>query len=253
MRPVEPARCGIVLLTILLGTSCRTGPESRGVAEAELRQSALDQAASTHAPPQSRPSAVLDGHKVTLQPSGIVFTVPPSWIEWKSHFDNNFHLTTGQLDKVEHGAGEWDTEYGKIANAALPFDRCAVHAGGEGWGADAWGYGDLQFRVYILDGIPERIEESIYKKSKTAAAALERDSRSVFRAKATAEDKTSSGWTKSVGVTMSVSYFDYGGAANVDFWLFPWNEQTVVAVFMYSKYQVQESTIESVLQSFLWP
>lgn len=252
MRPVEPARYGIVLLAMLLGAGCRAGPESRGVAEAGRRQSSLEQSASTYAPPQCRPSAVLDGHAVTLQPSGIVFEVPTFWVDWNSRFGNNFHLTTGQLDRVEHGAGEWDTEYGKIANAALPFSRCAIHAGGDGWGGGV-SFGDLQLRVYILDGVPERIEESIYEKLESAAAALERDSRLVYSVKARTGDNTSSGWNEGVIVTTRVFYYDYGGVANIDFRLFPWNEETVVAVFMYSNSREQESTIESILQSFVWP
>jgi hypothetical protein len=35
---------------------------------------------------------------------------------------------------VRFGHGEWDSEYASFVNASLPFEDCAAHVGGEGWG-----------------------------------------------------------------------------------------------------------------------
>jgi hypothetical protein len=88
--------------------------------------------------------ATLDGRTVALHPSGTTFEIPASFLKWHKQFKNNLHLSRAELQKVERGAGDWDTEYAKVINAVLPFDKCAVHIGGEGWGRDAVSFADLQ-------------------------------------------------------------------------------------------------------------
>jgi hypothetical protein len=47
---------------------------------------------------------------------------------------------------VRVGHGEWDSEYASVVNASLPFEDCAAHVGGEGWGWQGLSFGDLQVR-----------------------------------------------------------------------------------------------------------
>jgi hypothetical protein len=73
---------------------------------------------------------------IYLHPSDVSFQIPNDWLDWNAQFHNNFHLTHGELKKVRFGAGEWDYEYGAVVNSALPFEDCAAHVGGEGWGRE---------------------------------------------------------------------------------------------------------------------
>lgn len=74
---------------------------------------------------------------IYLHPSDVSFQIPQDWLYWNTEFHNNFHLTHRELEKVRFGAGEWDSEYGDVVNSALPFEFCAAHVGGEGWGREA--------------------------------------------------------------------------------------------------------------------
>ena len=47
---------------------------------------------------------------------------------------------------------EWDVEFARVCDAALPFERCAAHVGSEGWERTVRSYGDLQVRAYDLVG-----------------------------------------------------------------------------------------------------
>jgi hypothetical protein len=95
--------------------------------------------------------AARDGRTVHLHPSDVTFQIPRDWLEWESRFHNNFHLTHRELREVRVGSGEWDSEYGSVVNAAMPFEHCAAHVGGEGWGSQGVSFGDLQLRAYITD------------------------------------------------------------------------------------------------------
>jgi hypothetical protein len=89
------------------------------------------------------------GPTIRLHPSDITFQVPESWLKWDSEFHNNFHLTHRELRRVRVGHGEWDSEYASVVNASLPFQDCAAHVGGEGWGWWGASFGDLQVRAYV--------------------------------------------------------------------------------------------------------
>ena len=47
------------------------------------------------------------------------------------------------------GNGEWDSEYGSVVNANLPFEHCAAHVDDDGWGWQGVSFGDLQVRAYV--------------------------------------------------------------------------------------------------------
>jgi hypothetical protein len=75
-----------------------------------------------------------NGRTIQLHPSDITFQVPQDWFDWDAQFHNNLHLSHRELRSVRVGHGEWDSEYGSVVNASLPFEHCAAHVGGEGWG-----------------------------------------------------------------------------------------------------------------------
>jgi len=112
----------------------------------------------TNGDPTARPIASRHETSITLQPSKASLTIPEEWVQWHEQFGNNIHLTREQLDRVARGDGEFDTEYASVCNTVLPFDRCGLHAGGEGWGPEAVGWQDLQMRIYDLQDTPEEVE-----------------------------------------------------------------------------------------------
>src|SRR3972149_6742452 len=93
--------------------------------------------------------ATREGRTIRLHPSGITLQIPQDWLEWNAEVHNNLHLTHRELRKVRRGHGEWDYEYARVVNAVLPFEHCAAHVGGEGWGWDAVSFGDVQLRAYV--------------------------------------------------------------------------------------------------------
>jgi hypothetical protein len=192
-----------------------------------------------------RPSAERRGSTLTLQPSGASLQIPIDWVEWYSEFGNNFHLSQEELDAVARGAGEWDTEYASVCNAALPFDRCAAHAGGEGWGAESVSYGDLQMRVYQLHEPIDLAERNILVRATSDARRLTLRTPEVLR--------TREGNWQRIVISFPRFYVDYGGIANVDFRSRQFGAETFVFVFMYSDYREQNTTIEAILDSFSHP
>jgi hypothetical protein len=172
------------------------------------------------------PFATRDGVTITLQPSGLQFDVPQDWVDWYNEFGNNFHLTGEELDRVGHGAGEWDDEYARVCNAILPFDRCAAHVGGEGWGKAGVSYADLQVRVYDLESPLETIEEGIAGQS---TAEIERLIAGHVRVQRHDKD----GWRQTV-FSYGRFYYDYMDTAYVDIRLKRVEKGTIAFVFMHT-------------------
>lgn len=191
---------------------------------------------------QEGPLASRDGQQIHLKSSDITFEIPLEWIKWHDKFSNNLHLTAEELEAVQEGAGEWDTEFGLVVNRVLPFDRCAVHVGGEGWGNEGAAFSDMQVRVYMVDQTLAEIENVI--KRDGVAAVKEITGREI----AVERDDTD-GWRKNT-LTFSRYYYDYGATAHVDFRLRRFEDQTVVVVLMYTDYQSQEADILFILNSF---
>ena len=54
----------------------------------------------------------------------------------------------------------------------MPFEDCAVHVGGEGWGAEGGSFGDLQMRGYLSDQSKLLLEKRISERGIAAARAL---------------------------------------------------------------------------------
>lgn len=181
------------------------------------------------------------GSLLTIDPIGLSFDMPPEWTRWWASSHNNVHLTRAELDAVHEGAGDWDTQYAAVVNAVFPFDRCAVHAGGEGWGEHAVAYSDVQLRVYVLAEAPEAIEARFRAQGAPPLAAAART------AVQTATDAYGP-WRKT-SLTAMLMFGDYGGEATVDIRLKPIAGGTVAFVFMYSNFRPEEDFVRGILDS----
>lgn len=188
--------------------------------------------------------ATRQGSTITLHPTTATFQVSDAMCEWFAEYKNNLHLSPDELAKVEHGAGEWDTEYGLVCNAALPFARCCAHVGEEGWGRDGVSYGDLQVRVYVLDKTLDEVGHDIADK---AAAKVKQITEAPAEV---ATDKTAP-W-KRWDFAYNRWYGDYGATAHVDFRARQFDDDTVIFVFMYTDYTSQDAEIRAMLRSFMW-
>ena len=189
-------------------------------------------------PNQPYPCAIVEGRTVHLVPSGIKFNVPQSWLDWQARFHNNFHLTRWQLYEVKTGFGEWDSEYAQVANAVLPFELCAVHAGDEGWGLSGVSFGDLQLRVYVADWALADL------KNRIATGGL--DQANLVAKNARLSSSTYDSWQRDA-ISYEVFYGDYGGTAHVDFYSQSRSGKTVVFVFMYAQQHTDD--INQILES----
>jgi hypothetical protein len=181
---------------------------------------------------------------IYLHPSDVSFQIPQDWLSWNAEFHNNFHLTHRDLRKVRFGSGEWDYEYGEVVNSALPFEYCAAHLGGEGWGAEGVSFGDLQMRAYVA----EMDSQEIFKRISGSAMATAKKVSSGFSS-GPGEVWTHNGeegpwrWT---AIRYSLFYADYGGAANVEFYVRPVSKYQLVLVFMGKNEKEKQAILESV-------
>ncbi len=217
------------------------------------------------------PYATLLGATIELQPSKARFTIPQNWIElYHDGSFNNLHLTREQLERVrEPDNMGWDKSCAKIVNAILPFQNCAVHAGGDGWGAEDRVHGDVQMRAYIgqwsIGTIRRLVKEQGLAVAKTVAAeawqskardlgarnSREQDLPAPLETldKETLEEERVGEWHRS-RVSCPLWNVDYGGTGNVDFYSRIDGRQTVVLVFMYSSGANQSVFISPIIASF---
>jgi hypothetical protein len=170
------------------------------------------------------PHAVRRGRTIVLQPSGFSFTIPEKWLEWHADHRNNLHLSREELEAVKDGAGEWDTEYGQVVNASLPFSKCAAHVGSEGWGRKGVAWSDVQVRAYVVASAPKDVQETVAKEG--AARAKK------FSDRVTDVRSMEDGWHRAT-VSYVRWYGDYGGIAYVDAYARRFGDETAVLVFMY--------------------
>jgi hypothetical protein len=174
---------------------------------------------------------------IYLYPSDVSFQIPQDWVYWNTESHNNLHLSHRELLKVRFGAGEWDSEYGDVVNRALPFEYCAAHVGGEGWGREGVSFADLQLRAYVTDLSSEEILRRI---SGPAFATAKKLSTQVQT------DVGEEGpWRRAV-IRYSLFYGDYGGIANVEFYLRPVSKYQLVMVFMGNVEKEKRQVLDSV-------
>ena len=179
-------------------------------------------------------SATREGQKITLHPTGITLRLPSQWLQWFDKFHNNIHLTRDQLEKIENGDGEWDTEYAKVVNAALPFTDCVAHVGGEGWGREGASFGDIQLRIYLTDFKEQEVLARIHGAALQTARTVARPLPNLPAGLApdtSLKDAKESQWGESV-IQYPLWYGDYGGVAHVRFYMSTVGGETLVLVFM---------------------
>jgi hypothetical protein len=180
---------------------------------------------------------------IYLHPSDTIFQIPQDWLYWDTEFHNNIHLTHRELTKVRFGAGEWDTEYGDVVNSALPFEYCAVHVGGEGWGREGVSFGDLQLRAYVTNLSSAEILRRI---SGPAFATAKRVSSQMFHAPVVQIDSGQEGeWQRAV-IQYDLFYGDYGGRANIEFYIKQVSQYELVMVFMGNVEKEKRQILDSV-------
>jgi hypothetical protein len=175
--------------------------------------------------------ATLKGRTIELNPSHVKFQIPQDWLEWDSQFHNNLHLTHRQLRSVRVGHGEWDSEYGSVVNAALPFDECAVHVGGEGWGWSSVSFGDLQVRAYIATRPIDQILAAITTDGFRTAQRIAERQGGWAGTKPSLSTSTYGKWQR-VEITYPLWYGDYGGSAPINFYIRDIGQYRLALVFM---------------------
>jgi hypothetical protein len=178
-------------------------------------------------------SSIREGDLVETAGSGPSVQLPGGWVDWYDSFGNNLHLSRSELDAVEHGSGDWDAEYSYVLELLLPFDRCAMHVGGEGWGGYSVSFADLQLRAYVVDESPTEL--------------LERARATTWEA-ITPEVSTDQrgGWDQ-ILLSYDRWYADYGGRANVDLRLHRLEDSTVVLAGMYTDVSAALDEFETIL------
>lgn len=209
---------------------------------------------------------------IEIAPLGVSFRIPQRWLDWSRGFHNNLHLTEEELAAVKTGdEADWDPEYATVVNAVLPFERCAIHAGAEGWGRQGVAYSDLQMRVYILDEVPEKVEAKVISKGVQAVRTLFTPRRAAWRArggpvtdlppklpknpdqppknmKIPVTRSNQDGW-RQIALSYDLDYGDYGAKAAVDFRVRRMRGRTVVVAFMYTDFNDQTPAIKGILAS----
>lgn len=184
------------------------------------------------------PSSTRKGTLVTTVGPGPGFALPQAFVDWHSEFGNNLHLTRAELQAVRFGIGEWDAEYAEVLADVLDFDRCAAHVGGEGWGAEAGSYGDLQVRVYVIGEAPAefvaRVETTTWGKIEPTLEIVE-----------------GAPWTRVV-LNYYNLYGDYGGDAFVDLRLRRFAGATVVLAGMHADFADAAAQFEAIVDSVCW-
>lgn len=184
--------------------------------------------------PESQRYATREGQEIILHPSGITLRMPRQWLEWDEEFHNNLHLTRKQLESVRDGGGEWDTEYGEVVNATLPFADCVAHIGGEGWGREGASFGDVQLRVYMTTLSNQEIFARIHGEGLGTARRVARQPPQTLSGLAPDADVTDAAedhWRNSV-IRYRLWYGDYGGTARVRFYVTSVGGENLVLVFM---------------------
>lgn len=178
---------------------------------------------------------------VTSGRAPLAFDLPPAWLAWNASTPNNIHLSPSELAPVEEATSEWDAAYAAVANAVFPFEACVLHAGGEGWGREAAGYGDVQLRVYLVVEPPPDV---LRRAHELGPAAL----RGAGATAVTDVTDPSMPFARAL-VQGTVWYGDYGGEASIDLRVQRRRYDTLVFVFMYSSASDPQPVIDLVLGS----
>ena len=181
--------------------------------------------------------ATRTGASIRIQPSGASLEIPKDWVA---------RTELAELKEVRRGDGEWKTEYTKVMNAALPFSQCSVQAGQWDWRVST--FDGVTVRGYVLNRRAGDIKEQISAKGLGAAKALPHSTiQNVSLTEADTEN-----WHR-ILIKYDAWYYDYGGRANVDFYVTERDGTTIVLVFMYVGDAPETlTTVQQILKSFSW-
>jgi hypothetical protein len=196
-------------------------------------------------PPPAHPAS-RSGRTVILRPSEACFDIPTDWIAWYGKIHNNLRLSEKELALVKIGAGEWDTEYAKVANSAMRFQDCVARVGGEDWGKGGSSFGDVQLRVYLTPLRKEKVHQSVSAQGFGAAQRINPNASLLPNVK-------DGSWHGNEPL-LSTKFFTTtnGGTARIDFYTRTGQGQTFVLVFMYcdiDRFGASEE-VKSILRSF---
>jgi hypothetical protein len=172
---------------------------------------------------------------IRIEPSGVSLRIPKNWVRSQ---------TKEEMKGLKKGKGEWQTEYSKILNAALPFASCSLHAGEHQW--DTAAASMSQMRLYTLASTNSNIENRIMTKGLAAAKTLP------FPTVRNAHlDKQDAGQWHKIVIRYDLSYGDYGGTANIEFYTATHENWTIALVFMHAGTN-EPNEVRQILDSFSW-
>lgn len=143
---------------------------------------------------------------------GLSVDIPANWVTY---------LSREELAEVENPASEWDTEFGRACNAAIPFRHCVGHFGSEPWGEKSRYFNDLQVSVYLVSG---KLTEWEKRFTERVRATVRPDA---------VERSTLAGWER-ILFQYHRTPFDYSATAVIDFRFKRIGSRIVVFVFMHT-------------------
>lgn len=186
----------------------------------------------------------IQGRAVEIPSIRARFQLPTDWIERHSEFQDNIHISTAELQKIRTAEGEWDREYSRILNKALPFESCILHAGDEAWGRSASSFHDLQMRIYIIKEKPSKVIDRFVEDGWREASRLSK--------KVSNSCNKRDQW-QTILLRYHLWYRDYGGTANIEVFAQPvaGKNETVAMVFMYCDSQRDQNAVAAkIVESF---
>lgn len=191
-----------------------------------------------------KPFARLKG-QIIIEPYGVSFVLPQRWID--RHLNDVgyslIHLGTGQLSEIQNGQrGEWHEQFSIIANRALSFDNCVLHAGESNWGRHSASAVPVQMRTYVVNS--NDVVHTIVSNAMAAA--------STFTKTVDHYSSRRGEWNVDT-LSFQLWFHDYGGTARMEFFTRPIDKSTIVLLFMYARdpqSSRQRDEINSIVDSF---
>ena len=178
----------------------------------------------------------------TIPEAKASLTIPDQWLKWRSYFA----LDTAALSRVQSDSGrsssEWDSAYGPIADAILPFADCLLHIGNDGWGWQGAMWSDVQMRAYLTDVKPDEITKAVTSKGIPIAQTKGQSVKS--------DSKKDAGWqVDHLGFDLWLRDY-HAPTAGVYLYSRPCGARTLVLVFMLSDLEKAKADRDSILKSF---
>lgn len=190
--------------------------------------------AASHISPAD--SARLVAGRLLIEPLGVSFAVPPLWLGMPPEPGRpSYHCANtpagtvtdrivterARLPALRDARREWRREYSAVVDSVLPFPELVAHVGGDPWiGGHC---SALQMRVYVSDMEVGTLEPRFTAGATTAAR---------FFSPVARVNTDSAGWHMT-RLSWNAWYHDYGGTANVEFWVRAVGGRTLIVVFMY--------------------